>query len=44
MQDLAGWIGGAQRHVIPAVSAQLLVVKKTKILAEIQLHNFNELN
>ena len=44
MQDLAGWIGETQHCVILAVSAQLLVVKRTKILPEIQFYNFSKLN
>lgn len=41
MQDIARWIGEAQRHVILAISAQLLIVKRIKI---IQLHYFSKLN
>lgn len=41
MQDIARWIWEAQRHVILAISAQLLIVKRIKI---IQLHYFSKLN
>jgi len=44
MQDLAGWISEAQCCVVLAISAQLLVVKRTKISPEIHFRNFSKLN